>query len=304
MTTFSIVTPSFNQGEFIERTIRSVLSQDTDAVEYLVVDGGSTDDTLAVLKRYDDRLRWVSEQDDGQAHAVNKGLRATSGELIGWLNSDDVYLPGTLAAVARAFEEAPDVDVVYGRADHIDEDDHVIESYHTGPWHFDRLTEVCFLCQPAVFFRRSAVERWGMLDKRLQYCMDYEYWLRLAGSGAKFLYLDQTLAGSRMYARNKTLSSRLAVHREVNDMLRQRLGRVPDRWIFNYGHALAETRGFQRARPLQFSLVVSAASIYAAVRWNRRVTRSMRKTVSGWLKGNSRLLLRKLTPRVNCFRRP
>jgi glycosyltransferase involved in cell wall biosynthesis len=180
----SVVTPSFNQGRFIERTIRSVLDQGYPALEYWVFDGGSTDETVAILQRYTDELRWMSEKDRGQSDAVNKGLRASSGEIIGWLNSDDVYYPETLAAVAARFRAEPEIDLVYGAANHIDEADKVIEAYPTEPWSTPRLSETYFLCQPAVFLRRSALERWGYLDDTPRYCMDYEYWLRLARAPA------------------------------------------------------------------------------------------------------------------------
>ena len=119
---FSIVTPSFQQGRFIRATIDSVLSQASSIdLEYFVADGGSTDDTVAVLRSYGNALTWISERDGGQADAVNKGLRRATGRIIGWLNSDDVYEPGALASALRIFEAHPDVDVVYGCADYIDE---------------------------------------------------------------------------------------------------------------------------------------------------------------------------------------
>ena len=295
MPQLSIVTPSLNQGHFIERTIRSVLDQaDEIDFEYLVVDGGSQDGTLAILRCYEQRLRWISEPDRGQANAVNKGLQLTTGEIIGWLNSDDIYYPRVLATVQHLFAANPDVDVVYGDADHIDERDACIEPYPTQGWDFERLKDVCYLCQPAVFFRRRVVDTAGGLDERLHYCMDYEYWLRLAQRGSTFLYVPLRLAGSRLYPATKTLSQRVRVHAEMNDMLRRRLGRVPDRWLFNYAHAVLQA-GPIRIPPepaLRFALAVSALSIYASLRWNHDLSPGVRETTSRWIAGNLRSTLR------------
>ena len=224
----SVVTPSFNQGQFIERTLQSVASQTGAEIEHVVFDGGSTDDTVAILEHFSPPVRWVSEKDKGQTDAINKGIRASDGEIIGWLNSDDVYYPGALARVAGFFEANPGIDVVYGMADHIDLEDHAFEPYPTEPWDFARLKETC---QPALFFRRRVVERHGLLDESLHYCMDYEYWLRLGKAGTRFAYLEEKLAGSRLYAETKTLGARVKVHREINDMFKKLFGAVPDRWL-------------------------------------------------------------------------
>jgi glycosyltransferase involved in cell wall biosynthesis len=279
----SIVTPSFNQGHFIERTLQSVTNQTGVEIEHVVFDGGSTDNTIEVLKRFSSPVRWVSEKDKGQAAAVNKGIRDTNGEIIGWLNSDDIYYPGAIARVLAFFQANPEIDVVYGMADHVDLEDHAFEPYPTEPWNFERLKETCFICQPALFFRRRLVEKYGMLDESLYYCMDYEYWLRLGRAGVRFVYLQEKLAGSRLYTTNKTLGARVKVHREINDMLKKMFGRVPDRWLFNYAHAVVGQPSFRYQNATVFAFQVGLVSILSALRWNWSVSAEMRKTVCSWI---------------------
>jgi glycosyltransferase involved in cell wall biosynthesis len=276
----SIITPSYNQGRFLERTIRSVLAQCGTApafpgpFEYLVMDGASGDESVEILKRYGSELRWVSEKDRGQADAINKGLALTSGEMVGWLNSDDIFYPGAIAAAAGFLDGHPEVDVVYGNGNHIDEQDRVIEPYPTEDWDFARLTERCFLCQPAVFFRRRVVERFGPLGVLWHYALDYEYWLRLGKSGARFARIGAVLAGSRLHAGTKTLGARVQVHAETNEMLRSLLGRVPDRWLYNYAHAVLDGRGVPR-ESRGFAVRLAALAWRAALRWNRRISPAM-----------------------------
>lgn len=285
----SIITPSFNQGRFILRTLESVAAQGIDGLEHLVMDGGSSDETVEVLRAFSPAVRWVSEKDDGQTDALNKGLRASGGEIIGWLNSDDIYYPGAVARVLAEFAAHPEVDVVYGMADHIDVDDKVIESYPTEPWDPARLRETCFICQPALFFRRRVIERHGLPDVGLHYCMDYEYWLRLAEGGARFQYVEQKLAGSRLYGENKTLGARVAVHREINDMMKGLFGRVPERWIYNYAHAVVEPRIERGRSPRLFLLCLVLQVCIAALRWNRGLGPRMRAQLLEWWRNAYRL---------------
>ena len=281
--TVSAVTPSYNQGRFIGRTIDSVLSQGVPDLEYVVMDGGSTDATVSVLESYGDRLRYRSERDKGQPDAVNKGMAETTGEIIAWLNSDDVYTPGALQAVLEVFEKNPEVDVVYGDADHIDVNDAFIEAYPAEPFDLTRLKERCIICQPAAFFRRRVVERFGNLDLRWQYTLDYEFWLRLAKGGAVFSYLPRKLAGSRFYPQTKTSGAKLTVHGEINDMMLFTFGRVPERWLFNYAHALVREKWQMADASLLFTPAVALASVMASLRWNRTLSPTVLRTTASWL---------------------
>lgn len=280
----SIVTPSYNQGQFIERTLQSVASQTGAEIEHVVFDGGSTDNTVEVLKAFQPPVRWVSQKDRGQTDAVNQGIRATDGEIIGWLNSDDIYYPGAIARVVHYFQEHPDVDVVYGMADHIDLTDHAFETYPSAPWNLEQLKKTCFICQPALFFRRKVVEQYGMLDESLNYCMDYEYWLRLGKAGVRFAYLEEKLAGSRLYADNKTLGARVKVHREINDMFKRLFGKVPDRWLINYAHVVLEQRYSRQKYPVLFVLQLAVRSLGSALKWNKGISAEMLKTVYAWVR--------------------
>lgn len=283
----SIVTPSYQQGQFIERTLQSVASQRTldFEIEHVVFDGGSTDNTVEILKRFSPAVRWESKKDKGQTDAVNQGICATDGEIIGWLNSDDIYYPGAIARVVEYFKANPEVDMVYGMADHIDLEDHAFESYPTEPWDFERLQFTCFICQPALFFRRRVVEQHGLLDESLNYCMDYEYWLRLGKAGVRFGYLEEKLAGSRLYADNKTLGARVKVHKEINDMFKKLFGKVPDRWLFNYAHVVVDQHCSREENPKMYAIQLGGYSLLSAFRWNSAVSAEMRDAVYSWVRG-------------------
>jgi glycosyltransferase involved in cell wall biosynthesis len=279
---FCVITPSYAQGPFIERTIKSVLAQNVPELDFFVVDGGSKDETVPILQRYCNQLRFVSEPDRGQTDAVNKGLIGTDAPLIGWLNSDDVYYPDALATVIAYFEAHPEVDVVYGRGQHIDVRDQVIEDYPTEDWNLTRLSETCFICQPAVFFRRRVIERYGLLNENLRFCMDYEYWLRLGRQGAVFAYLSKVLAGSRFYPGTKTLGQRLAVHAEINDMLKGHFGRVPSRWLANYGHVEAEQAGITANDRSRFLANLIWRTLRASVRWRALPDAQLCRLLGSW----------------------
>lgn len=202
---FSIVTPSYNTGRHIADAIRSVLSQDYPNIDYLVMDGASTDNTTEVLRSFGDRVRWISEKDAGQSDAIRRGFSQTSGQILAWLNSDDVLAPGALRTVADYFTAHPEVDLVYGDATYIDAQGKQIgRCVHVEPFSARRLFHYSdFIVQPAAFFRRSAYEAVGGLDPSLHYGMDYDLWLKLA-STHRIAYLPKPLASYRWLTDNKT----------------------------------------------------------------------------------------------------
>ncbi|MBA2656791.1 MAG: glycosyltransferase [Tatlockia sp.] len=278
----SIITPSYNQGQFIERTLLSVAKQTGGEIEHVVFDGNSSDNTVEVLKQNAELVRWVSEADKGQTDAVNKGIRATSGEIIGWLNSDDIYYPGAIATVLEFFEKNPEIDIIYGMADHIDINDMPFETYPSEPWDFERLKETCFICQPALFFRRRLVAKYGLLDESLNYCMDYEFWLRLGKAGVKFAYLEKKLAGSRLYADNKTLGAKVKVHYEINEMFRKKFGKVPNKWLLGYSHAIVESKIDRKKYPARYTYSLLKPLIHSSFHWNKNLNFDLIKIILGW----------------------
>ncbi len=182
---FGIVTPSFNQGAFIRETIESVLEQQYPNLDYCVIDAGSTDNTIEVLRSYGSRISWISERDDGQAAAINKGLRRTTGDIVAFINSDDLYLPGTLSFVARYFHDHPDAMWLTGDYAIIDADGREMQSLVASYKRllrrgstFQRLAIANFIVQPSTFWRRGLLDENGWFDESLRYCFDYDFWMR------------------------------------------------------------------------------------------------------------------------------
>jgi glycosyltransferase involved in cell wall biosynthesis len=182
----SIITPSLNQGRFIERTIKSVLEQDYPNLEYIVVDGGSTDGTRDILKTYEGRLKWISERDEGQSDAINKGIRMSSGDIIAYLNSDDVYERGALNRVADFFKNYPSKIWLSGRCRIVGENGVEVrrgitwwKNFLLDRYSYNILLVTNFISQPATFWRKEVVEEFGFLDVKEHRVMDYEYWLRI-----------------------------------------------------------------------------------------------------------------------------
>ena len=228
----AIVTPTYNMAPFLRDAIDSVLAQDHPHIDYLVVDGGSTDGTVELLRSYGDRIRWISEPDRGQAHAVNKGLAATDGEVFAFLNADDTYLPGAVSEAIAALEHRPEAVGVYGRGWYVDRDGRRLGAFPTEAFSHARLAHTCFILQPATFLRRSVVEELGGFDESLFYALDYDLWIRISRSGRELALVDAEWATARMHAGSKTLRARGRIHREVIDLVKTHYGYVSPRWLW------------------------------------------------------------------------
>jgi len=233
----SIVTPSFRQGEFIERTLKSVLEQSYPNLEYFVQDGGSKDATKEILEKYSDRLSgWESTPDNGQTHAINLGFAKTTGEIMAWINSDDIILPGTLSYVADYFNQHPEIDVVYGNRMQIDINDKQVGQWILPAHDNDVLSWTDFIPQETLYWRRSVWEKvGGKLDESFRFAMDWDFLVRLRDAGARFARLPRFMGGFRIHPKQKTSSEIGNVGiQEMNGIRLRLLGRIPsEKEIFN-----------------------------------------------------------------------
>lgn len=218
----SVVTPSYNQGAFIRETIESVLTQDYPNLEYWVIDGGSTDETLDVLRDYDHdpRFHWLSEPDEGQSDAINKGFVRTHGSIWAWLNSDDSYLPAAVPRAVEHFTERPAIDLVYGNVQIVNEKGDPFGVHRGEDFNLKKLiTDQLSIPQPSTFFRRESLLQIGPLRIDLNYAMDVDLWIRLGVSGLQLEYLPCTLARFRMHANSKSVSASPAFWAEHAEIL-------------------------------------------------------------------------------------
>jgi glycosyltransferase involved in cell wall biosynthesis len=249
--TLSVITPALNSEEFMEDAILSVSRQQGVAAEHIVIDGASTDNTLSIVQRYSE-VRWTSEPDRGQSDAINKGFLSAKGDLVGWLNADDYYLPGGLEAIALAAQSHPEADVIYGDCVFVDSGGKIVRSKVEHG--FDRSVLMyfgCYIPSTATFFRRHIIDAGMLLDCDYRVCMDFEYFARLAQAGCKFCYVPRFIAAFRWHGNNVSLQH-LPRRAEERRLVQQR---------FNGNDLSGRTRNL-------------LANLY-------RVKRVLRKTLSG-----------------------
>jgi len=272
----SIITPSFNQGEFIGETLRSVVNQNYPDLELIVMDGGSTDQTVSVLKQFADqnasntslRFIWKSEHDGGQAAAINKGLKIATGDILAYLNSDDTYEHQTLKFIGQYFQNHPKVQFVYGHGKLIDQKGKFIGMYNDFQVNFTVLHGSCPISQPTAFWTRKVLDKIGFFDASFNYTMDYEYWVRVSKK-FRMIYLPEVLASTRIHPAAKTSSQTQKLYRDAIRVQKKYYKTVHHDWIFTYVdgqvHQLKNGRLFQE---MYYWLYLFLISFWLQILWN------------------------------------
>lgn len=297
----SIITPSYNQVPYLEQTIKSVLEQDYARMEYLVVDGASTDNSVEIIKKYAGKLtRWVSEKDAGQGDAINKGFAHAKGEILAWLNSDDYYLPGIISSVVQAFEENPDIALVYGNMLAVDEHGKTFNILKYKQLSLQDLLCFQIIGQPAVFFRRSALDKAGLLDTTFHFLLDHHLWIRIAQYG-KILHIPQTWAAARYHPDAKNRAKTAEFGREafrildwaksqpglteaisnVDRRARASAHRVDARYLLDGGKSLSALKAWTRALFIHPPTALARLNIFSSALLNLAGLNSLREMVLG-----------------------
>ncbi len=220
----SIITPSFNQAAFLERTILSVLGQDYPNLEYIVIDGGSSDGSVDIIRKYENRLAfWVSEPDHGQAHAINKGLRRATGDWMAWQNSDDIFYPSAFFRVAGVIQKNPEIDFIVGDIILIDENDTVLRPMcYVKPTYKSLLAEGMVLTNQAAFWKRKIHDEIGFLDENLHYGFDYEWFLRILKHTDKSYHIPNFIGALRYHQDTKTSLKQTCFEKEYAQIINER----------------------------------------------------------------------------------
>jgi GT2 family glycosyltransferase len=251
----SIIVPSFNQGCFLERTILSVLNQDWPAIELIVVDGGSSDDSLAIIRKYAGNFAWwVSEPDSGQTNAINKGLKRATGDYVTWLCSDDILLPGAVRCFAEALDAHPLAGMVFAGAAFIDAADRVLKFNSYPEMSLDRLLyhKHANIAQPASLLRKATLDLAGGLDESLDYCMDYDLWIRMHQHASSLNLGERVLAGYRLHDNSKTVGGYTRMALEKIRVNRRHTGNIINKVIYAHYKYIVEgwlrnfKKGFSR----------------------------------------------------------
>jgi glycosyltransferase involved in cell wall biosynthesis len=246
MIAFTVVIPSLNQAYFIQKTIDSVLDQNYPYKQIIVIDGGSTDETIQILESYSEEILAISEPDEGQSQAINKGFQLSTSSHVSWLNSDDILYPGALERVANFFARHPDTKILYGNCEYIDTADRVLKKYPAQPYSYKDLVENAhnYIPQPATFFAREILSTVGSINEQLHFVMDFEYWLR-SGKVFNLVHIPETLAALRVHPDAKSKKDLFNFARELELVYKQII--LPDQELGEIDKTKAMANMYYRA---------------------------------------------------------
>ena len=290
----SIVTPSYNQGGFIRKCIESVLNQNYTNIEYIIIDGGSTDNTIDIIKEYEGRVKWVSERDNGQSDAINKGFKMANGEIVAWLNSDDFYEDNAVSNSVKHFLCDPELVLTYGEGYSTDETGLEKKRFHATQ-DFDLWTLVNvwdYILQPTTFFKKSALEKVDYLDSDLNWCMDWDLWIRLAKVG-KIKYISEYIANSREYGDTKTSTGGFKRLNEIKEVMKKYsdLRIIPGYYLYALSTMYTSCKDIAVINKMAKSLMaVGQRCVFSNIPVRYK---------DGWIKGKYSLLLSPKTSQIS-----